>query len=345
MLNTLYIASYEGKRLIKKVARRIYATAHGIPKAYYKHQEHLDGIFLDLNKKVHLPRIDLHLSHACNLKCENCCNFSPFKHGIIPEKEVIDSIEKWSRRLAAGTVNLLGGEPFLHPNIDTIVAAARKSWGKSRIRIWTNGILVPKLEDRVLKILGANDIFVMVSQHLNTEQHNRDMKMSTQRFRKFGIKFSISKSYDGWMKMHQTDAEGHPIPWQSNPSDSYANCLHKHCTTIIGDQMCRCAVIINAYVAHHAKALKSDWNCISSPPLVSVEDPPEAILAHLRDGAVTDVCHFFLRKICVSSFIIRRYGKTRAKKATKCAQCNGAAHHLTEKSKAIQCAHCSFSDH
>lgn len=73
---------------------------------------------------------------------------------------------------------LLGGEPFLNPEINTYVTETRKLLPYTMIQVVTNGLLIPKLDGDVLKTLYDNDIIVSVSEYLPTHRMIKDIKRS-----------------------------------------------------------------------------------------------------------------------------------------------------------------------
>ena len=69
---------------------------------------------------------------------------------------------------------ILGGEPFLNDEIITYVERVRNLYPKSFVSVVTNGLLIPKLPEQLLKYLGANNVCVSISEykptHLMIEQ-------------------------------------------------------------------------------------------------------------------------------------------------------------------------------
>lgn len=97
---------------------------------------------------------EFHLVEHCNLKCAGCTHFSSIA------KEEYADLEEFQRdinRLSELTggitrfINLLGGEPLLHPQICDFFDVARNAFPNTVIRVVTNGI---KLSDMNQKFWG-----------------------------------------------------------------------------------------------------------------------------------------------------------------------------------------------
>ena len=94
---------------------------------------------------------DVHIVEHCNLNCALCGHFSP-----LAEESYLDpaSYERDCKRLSElfdgemASILLLGGEPLLHPQIVEFMRITREAFPVGRIRIVTNGILLPKMTEK-----------------------------------------------------------------------------------------------------------------------------------------------------------------------------------------------------
>lgn len=108
-------------------------------------------------------RFEVHLTEHCNLNCKGCDNYSP-----LAEKEFLD-IEEFKRdcgrlsELFKGKIeelSLLGGEPLLHPQIADFLEISRKNFPIGEIRIITNGLLLPKMNEKFWENCRKYDIVI-----------------------------------------------------------------------------------------------------------------------------------------------------------------------------------------
>ena len=101
----------------------------------------------DKNSILH---IEIHLTEHCNLKCKYCSHFS-----AIAKEEYYD-VNKYKKdmkrlsKITGGKINviqLLGGEPLLHPEINKLMNITRFYFPHTTIDIITNGLLLDKMPD------------------------------------------------------------------------------------------------------------------------------------------------------------------------------------------------------
>lgn len=97
-----------------------------------------------------LLRFDVQVAEHCNLNCKNCNHCSS-----VAEEEFLDvaEYEKDCARLSelfdseVKYIALLGGEPLLHPKLPEIMRITREAFQVGKIRIITNGLLLPSMGD------------------------------------------------------------------------------------------------------------------------------------------------------------------------------------------------------
>lgn len=89
--------------------------------------------------------INFHITNKCNYSCKYC--FGKFEGNEIPlsdAKQVIDSISQYfsHNKIKNGRINLAGGEPLLHPQLDAIIDYCYQK--DIKVSIVTNGSLLTK---------------------------------------------------------------------------------------------------------------------------------------------------------------------------------------------------------
>lgn len=100
--------------------------------------------------KPDLLNLEFHLADHCNLNCKGCSHFAP-----IADKRFAD-LDDYTRDLkqlqglfsTIEKIRLMGGEPLLNPQIDEFVLTTRAIFPRTKIRICTNGILLPKMPEK-----------------------------------------------------------------------------------------------------------------------------------------------------------------------------------------------------
>ncbi len=74
-----------------------------------------------VDDKIAMENLEIHVSHACNLACEQCSHYSNYNHkGMLTPEEADRQMGLWSGRLLPRWFSLLGGEPTLNPALGEI---------------------------------------------------------------------------------------------------------------------------------------------------------------------------------------------------------------------------------
>lgn len=123
---------------------------------------------ISIKKPLEELQFEVHLVEHCNLNCCGCDNFSP-----LAEKSFLDRMkfENDLDRLSAifkgkaKRIYLLGGEPLLHPEIESFFEIARKYFPKTEIALITNGILLEKKNEVFWKSCKKNKIKILVTHY------------------------------------------------------------------------------------------------------------------------------------------------------------------------------------
>ena len=113
-----------------------------------------------------LNYLEYHVAWHCNLKCKGCthyCNLyeeprfgdpEKFRAHLLRLRQLFDNIT---------TIRLMGGEPFLNPDLSVFAQIAREVFPDTDLRVVSNGLLIPKADARVLQSLRDNQATVDIS--------------------------------------------------------------------------------------------------------------------------------------------------------------------------------------
>ncbi|MFA5260823.1 MAG: GTP 3',8-cyclase MoaA [Candidatus Omnitrophota bacterium] len=107
-----------------------------------------------MNDQKPVDYLRLSLTDQCNLSCGYCKN--PAGQEYASEEDVLNFSEieffvKTCADLGVRTVRLTGGEPLLRPDLPNLVRILKKIDGIEEICLTTNGVLLAKLLDPLLK--------------------------------------------------------------------------------------------------------------------------------------------------------------------------------------------------
>ena len=200
--------------------------------------------------------LQIHLTEHCNLNCKGCTHFSPVAcEGYISLDSLEETyvklkpyLEKWFCRL-----ELLGGEPLLHPNITGILVLTRKYYKDFEFRLVTNGIKLLSMTEAFFRVCADHRITICMSKYpINIDYPAIEKKLSD-----YGILYRYYGEYETFKTFRQYKLNPHGI---YDPDESYKNCKYAgHCFQLRDDCIFPC--FISAYAGHLNKhfGLDFDW--------------------------------------------------------------------------------------
>lgn len=214
------------KNLVNRQIENIYCFFPERKK--YKHSSFFIDYCMKLEGSI-LPQVEMHIMDACNLNCRGCAHYSPIFQGKIPDFNVrirdvkllkgkFDNILKFY---------ILGGEPFLNPDVDKYVQVIREILPNTDIRIVTNGLLIPKLSQDILKVIKDTDVIIEISEYEPTHRMIAEIK---EILNKAEITYII-REFDSKQKFNL------PLSLKKN-EDVY--CISNGCITIWNGKIARC---------------------------------------------------------------------------------------------------------
>lgn len=182
-----------------------------------------------------MPHVELHISDKCNLNCKGCTHFSPLfdEIGAVLEKKMNDI--KMLKGLFSDIfrVDVLGGEPLLNPELKDYVIELRKELPNSFIQIYTNGLLIPQLDDDVLKTIADYNIGVSISEYYPT---HKIIGKITERLEAHGIRYRVAE-YDNKQIFN--------TPISLSPNSKYPQmCISDGCITVSDGLIARCPTLM-----------------------------------------------------------------------------------------------------
>lgn len=191
--------------------------------------------------KKRIPILHLHLTDHCNLNCRGCDNFSPLSPEVFTDLSVFEKDCAKISKLSNGNIDeiqLLGGEPLLHPKIITFLEIARKYFPQNNINIVTNGILLTKQTDEFWKSCRENNIKIIVTKY----PVKIDFRSIEQYAKAQGVEFSYygnTESVDKTMQCIPLDVEG-----KQDPTDSFLRCSRANrCVSVDNGKIYTCSLI------------------------------------------------------------------------------------------------------
>jgi len=178
---------------------------------------------------------EVNIAEHCNLRCRSCTHLSPAlpKHFVDPG-DLRSDLTTLARSYHANVLKILGGEPLLHPNLLDVIMAARESQVAEKMEIWTNGLLLPRMEHRVWEAVDSVRISLYPGRSLKQHQLDRCIDLAHQH--------NVPLRY----KRYQAFQESYSERGTNDPSlvkKIYATCNEAHrwrCHTVANGWFFKC---------------------------------------------------------------------------------------------------------
>lgn len=117
-----------------------------------------------------IPRLEISLIDACNLKCKGCEAFASIykDDSVLSYDDFVQDLQRLRKVGHYARIVLTGGEAFLLKNLDQYISATRKLYPEADIEIVTNGLLIPSLDEKILLSVKENDVFLSIAPYIPT---------------------------------------------------------------------------------------------------------------------------------------------------------------------------------
>jgi len=117
-------------------------------------------------QKHTLDYAEFYITNVCNYSCTNCNRFNNLNlKGFQRWHEYRDKYKIFSDQLNIKEIGILGGEPFLNPDIYNWIEGLREYWPESTIKICTNGSRPNDQKLLTLLMENKGKIFIYYSCH------------------------------------------------------------------------------------------------------------------------------------------------------------------------------------
>ena len=235
--------------------------------------DRLFNTFVRTTPKATLTTVVISLVEHCNLNCWACDHCAP-----LADKSFLDvnEFEKDLQRLAelfqemVGTIKLMGGEPFLHHDIQNFTKIARKYFPESRIEIVTNGLLLKKQEEAFWINCRDNNIIIVATKY----PFNIDWDIMKERAKAEQVLLEFYGSTETVLKT------SHHVPFDiagtQDTTKSFVQCFHaNNCRELYHGRLYTCTIIPHAKHFNKAfdqKLLECEADSIDIHAIVSTKE-------------------------------------------------------------------------
>ncbi len=203
-------------------------------------EKKINLIFKNITPKPYLTNFTVDISHHCNLNCKGCDHFSPLAEpGFYDLKEFKNDMSRLSE-LTDGFVDrigIMGGEPLLNPDVLEYLKITRNYFPNTKIRLVTNGILLPQQKEEFWLTLKNLNIFVEYTKY----DINLDYAKLDQIIKKYEVPIEVY----GYNKDIIKTSYKAPLDLKGNQDvvESFLGCYHaNHCITLKSGRLYTCTV-------------------------------------------------------------------------------------------------------
>lgn len=145
-------------------------------------------------------RIDISLTEKCTLHCSKCNMFMPyFKNPRNQElQDVLSDIAAYFTVVdEVGEMNLLGGEPFLYPEVDQVVDYIGQNYIDriAKVVFFTNAMIVPS--DELCVKMKKYEIQVQISDYTTVSPYTERLQSFCRKMVEYEIQYKIIR-FDTW---------------------------------------------------------------------------------------------------------------------------------------------------
>lgn len=187
-------------------------------------------------EKPSLHYFEVPVTDNCNLNCKGCL----FASNLISNVSHVPYEDLWkdARRMSelfydVPWIRILGGEPLMHPNIIEILECYREYFPDSEVDLCTNGLLIPKMEEKFWECIKKNRISIHVSGYKPTyAQLNRIDVILRER----EIPYVILKR-EKFLKYYTSKPE-------NDMENSFQECIASGCYEVYRGKISSCSAVI-----------------------------------------------------------------------------------------------------
>tara|TARA_R110000796_G_scaffold46462_3_gene112175 strand:+ start:865 stop:1779 length:915 start_codon:yes stop_codon:yes gene_type:complete len=224
-------------------------------------------------KKLKIYYANIYITNVCNLNCPGCYYFNNFKYkGHQNLAELKSVYQRWAEELEIERINILGGEPTLHPQFKEWVMLARDTFNpgltepkpgvfRSNLIVTTNGTHLNKIPEW-FNFFSEQKVSLDISLHNPADEYEllEEIKAAipTKRTKLdegdgYHKKYFIVDTDDNvtaigfeWWFSQGPLIETAPGSFKLHDSDveiAHSNCVHSVCHTFKDGKLYKCGTV------------------------------------------------------------------------------------------------------
>lgn len=128
---------------------------------------------------MYLEHIDIYINNLCSKTCEGCVVYSNFAFTGHYDFQTSESyFKKWNEIVNIDEINILGGEPFLHPDLLNWITGIKNIFKNTKSFVITTGLGIKQLRENLDKIKKILEI----GYHVDINVHDKNEFEETIQF-------------------------------------------------------------------------------------------------------------------------------------------------------------------
>lgn len=233
-----------------------------------------------------IESLDIELVGECNLNCKSCTHFSPVAQ---TERLSVEEFEADLRQLSIlmpdkiKKINLLGGEPLLHEQIEDFMKISRKYFPNIEICIVTNGILLLGKQESFWKTACENKIVIEVTKY--------PVKLDFKKMKETAKKYKVTLQFYGRSGYVQKTQYFLPLDLEGKQDmrESFTRCfMARSCITLYRGRLFPCSYA--AYIERFNRRFGQDIPVTRDDYADIYNEKPEDIMKKI--GCPVPMCRY-----------------------------------------------------
>lgn len=210
-------------------------------------------------------RLELHVTHACNLACESCSHYSNQNHrGHLTLAEADRWMGLWSHRFDLDQFHLLGGEPTLHPELPAFVRLVRRHWPNTYISIRTNGFFLHRHPELPALLAADGRSSISIAVHHDSAEYRERLRPTFDLVecwrRDFAVKINIDQSFANWTRRYEGFGAAMQPFDDGTPRASWEICPARFAKQLFEGKIWKCAPLAYLKLQKTKYGLSDKWN-------------------------------------------------------------------------------------
>lgn len=225
-----------------------------------------------------LPRVQLletMATFSCTLACRSCTNYSDYgmKGGYVRWSQMQDWLDVLFTRLRVDCFSIIGGEPFLNPELQTWVDSFRERYPYITLMLLSNATLLEKNWWILDSMEKHGMIYLKLTNHQPSATYFESAKQKilerfTWRYEGDNQWFEPNKILDFRVESPDTFLRtfrgeyANMKPYDSDPAAAFKICNQQICPLLVDGKLYKCSSVgmLNRALRDHGLSADQDWS-------------------------------------------------------------------------------------